>query len=108
MKITLDANLTEKVLSLTNNYNYAPDEVISMGIALASVLLREKGLGNQVVVISADGDFLAEFKEVEPRAVHEMAKEYIRSICPEMREASTTLLIARLERERDLEEWRWE
>jgi hypothetical protein len=103
MKIRLNANLTERVLALMNDYHYSPDEIISMGIALAGVLLQEKTLGNQVVVIAPNGDRIAEFKEVEPRAIHEMAKEYIQSICPGMAEAPPTLLVARLERERDFE-----
>jgi hypothetical protein len=40
---------------------------------------------------------------VEPKAIHEMAKEYIQSICPEMTEAPANLLVARLEQERDME-----
>jgi hypothetical protein len=82
-------------------FHYSPDEVISMGIALAGVLLQEKALGNQVVVVAPNGNKVAEFKEVEPRAIHDMAKEYIQSICPGMAEASATLLVAKLERERD-------
>jgi hypothetical protein len=103
MKIKLNSNLTEQVLALTNDFHYSPDEVISMGIALAGVLLQEKALGNQVVVVAPNGNKVAEFKEVEPRAIHDMAKEYIQSICPGMAEASATLLVAKLERERDFE-----
>ncbi len=84
MKIRLNSNLTEQVLALTNDFHYSPDEVISMGIALASVLLQEKALGNQVVVVTPNGNKVAEFKEVEPKAIHDMAKEYIQSICPDM------------------------
>jgi hypothetical protein len=103
MKIRLDSDLTEKVLSLTNEYSYTPDEIISIGIALASVLLKERRLGNRVVVVDPQGDMVAEFKEVEPKAIHEIAKEYVRSICPEAVEISAANLVARLERERDLE-----
>ena len=103
MKIKLNAHLTEQVLALTNDFHYSPDEVISMGIALASVLLQEKALGNQVVVVTPNGNKVAEFKEVEPKAIHDMAKEYIQSICPDMAEAPATLLVAKLERERDFE-----
>jgi hypothetical protein len=103
MKIKLNANLTEQVLALTNDYHYSPDELISMGIALAGVLLQEKALGNQVVVVAPNGNKVAEFKEVEPRAIHDMAKEYIQSICPGMSQAPATLLVAKLERERDIE-----
>jgi hypothetical protein len=107
MKIKLDTDLSEKVLSLTSEYGYAPDEIISVGIALATVLLKEKRLGNRVVVVAPQGDTMAEFKEVEPKAIHEMAKEYVQSVCPECPEmdgTSATLLVAKLERERDLEE----
>jgi hypothetical protein len=103
MKIRLDSDLTEKVLSLTNEYSYTPDEIISIGIALASVLLKERRLGNHVIVIDPQGDTVGEFKEVEPKAIHEIAKEYVRSICPEALEISAANLVARLERERDLE-----
>jgi hypothetical protein len=103
MKIRLNAHLTEQVLALTNDYHYSPDELISMGIALASVLLQEKALGNQVVVVAPNGHTVAEFKETEPRAIHDVAKEYIQSVCPGMSQASATLLVAKLERERDIE-----
>jgi hypothetical protein len=108
MKIKLDSDLTEKILSLTNEHSYTPDEIISIGIALATVLLKERRLGNRVMVIDPDGDTVAEFKEVEPKAIHEIAKQYLRSVCPEAAETSATLLVARLERERDVEErQRW-
>jgi hypothetical protein len=101
MKIRLNSNLTEQVLAITNDYHYSPDEVISMGIALASVLLQEKALGNQVVVVAPNGNRVAEFKEVEPKAIHDIAKGYIQSICPDLAEAPATLVVAKLERERD-------
>jgi hypothetical protein len=104
MKFKLDSDLTEKVLSLTTEFSYTPEEIISIGIALATVLLKERRLGNRVVVVGPQGDTLAEFKEAEPKAVHEIAKEYIQSICPEMAGTSATLLVAKLERERDLEQ----
>jgi hypothetical protein len=103
MKIRLNAHLTEQVLALTNDYHYSPEELISMGIALASVLLQEKALGNQVVVVAPNGRTVAEFKEVEPRAIHDVAKEYIQSVCPGMSQAPATLVVAKLERERDIE-----
>jgi hypothetical protein len=103
MKIKLNAHLTEQVLALTNDYHYSPDELISMGIALASVLLQEKALGNQVVVVAPNGHTVAEFKEVEPRAIRDVAKEYIQSVCPGMSQGPATLLVAKLERERDIE-----
>jgi hypothetical protein len=104
MKFRLDSDLTEKVLSLTSEYGYAPDEVISIGIALATVLLKERRLGNRVIVVTPHGDTVAEFKEMEPKAIHEIAKEYVRSVCPEKTETSAAVLVAKLERERDLEE----
>jgi hypothetical protein len=103
MKINLHSDLVEDVLALTNQYGYTPGEIISIGIALATVLLREKRLGNQVVVVDTEGRRVGEFHEVEPKAIQEMAKEYIQSICPEMAEAPVNLLVARLEHERDLE-----
>jgi hypothetical protein len=106
MKIKLDSNLTDKVLSLTNEYSYTPDEIISIGIALASVLLKERQLSNRVIVVDPRGETVGEFKEVEPRAIHDMAKQYVQSICPEAAETSASLIVARLERERDLEERR--
>jgi hypothetical protein len=103
MKIRLNPHLTEQVLALTNDYHYSPEEVISMGISLASVLLQEKALGNQVVVVAPSGHHVAEFKELEPRAIHDVAKEYIQSVCPGMSQAPATLLVAKLEHERDME-----
>jgi hypothetical protein len=103
MKINLHSDLVDDVLGLTNQYGYAPGEIISIGIALATVLLREKRLGNQVVVVDSEGRKVGEFHEVEPKAIHEMAREYIQSICPEMAEAPANLLVARLEHERDME-----
>jgi hypothetical protein len=102
MKINLQSDLTEDVLALTQEYGYAPAEIISVGIALATVLLKERRLGNQVVVVTPRGDRVAEFQEVEPRAIYETAKEYVRSICPELSGASASLLVAKLEHERDL------
>jgi hypothetical protein len=104
MIIKLDSGLTENVVSMTNEYGYAPDEIISIGIALATVVLRERRLGNQVAIVTPHGETVGEFKEVEPRVIHEIAKEYVRSICPEMTETSAAMLVARLERERDLEQ----
>jgi hypothetical protein len=103
MKIELHSNLTEKVLALTQEHGYAPDEVISIGIALATVLLEERRLGNQIVVVDSNGNHLAEFKEVEPKAIHEVVQRYEESLWPEMAEGSAALLVARLERERDAE-----
>jgi hypothetical protein len=103
MKINLQADLVDDVLSLTNEYSYTPDEIISIGIAMAKVVLREKKLGNQILIVAPDGKRLGEFREAEPRAIHEMARRYIQSICPEMAEAPANLLVARLEHERDME-----
>jgi hypothetical protein len=102
MKINLQPDLTEDVLALTQEYGYAPSEIISVGIALATVLLKERRLGNQVVVVTPRGDRVAEFQEVEPRAIYETARDYVRSICPELPGAPPTLLVAKLEHERDL------
>lgn len=103
MKIKLHSNLTEKVLALTHEHGYTPDEVISIGIALATVLLEERRLGNQIVVVDSDGNQLAEFKEVEPKAINEVVQRYEESLWPEMAEGSAALLVARLERERETE-----
>jgi hypothetical protein len=103
MKISLHHDLTEKVLTLTHEYGYAPEEIIGIGIALATVLLQEKRLGNQVVVVASNGDRLAEFTEIEPKAVHEIAQRYVESVCAGIAEESAALLVARLERERDAE-----
>jgi hypothetical protein len=103
MKINLDSTLSEKVLALTHQHGYAPDEIIGIGIALAAVLLKERRLGNQVVVVDSSGDQVAEFQEVEPKAVDEVAKKYIGSVCAGIVEDSAALLVARLERERDAE-----
>ena len=102
MKINLHSNLSEKVLALTREHGYAPDEIISLGIALATLLLKERRLGNQVVVVDANGDQVAEVQEVEPRAVDEVARKYIGSVCAGILEDSAAL-VARLERERDAE-----
>jgi hypothetical protein len=103
MKIKLPSTLTEEVLALTREHGYMPEEIIGIGIALASVLLKERRLGNQVVIVTPNGTRVAEFREAEPKAVHDLAKEYVQSICPEMSGVSAALLVARLERERDLE-----
>jgi hypothetical protein len=104
MKIKLHSDLTEKVLALTHEHGYAPDEVISIGIALATVLLEERRLGNRIVVVDSNGNQQAEFREVEPKAIHEMVHRYEESLWPELSEGSAALLVARLERERDTEE----
>ena len=101
MNIKLLPDLTTNVLALTSEHGYTPDEIISIGIAFASVLLKERRLGNRVVVVDAEYQKVAEFKEVEPKAVREMAEKYVRSVCPEMANLSAALLVARLELERD-------
>jgi hypothetical protein len=103
MKIKLHPDLTEKVLTLTREYSYAPEEIISIGIALASVLLRERKLGNQVVVVAPNGDRVAEFTEIEPKVISEMVERYVESVYAGIAEESAALLVARLERERDAE-----
>lgn len=103
MKIKLHSNLAEKVLALTHEHGYSPDEVISIGIALATVLLEERRLGNKIVVVDSDGNQSAEFKQVEPKAIHEMVQRYEESLWPEVAEGSAALLVARLEGERDAE-----
>ena len=80
MKLNLSRDLTEKVLSLTREYSYTPEEVISIGIAFTNVLLKERALGNQVVIVAPDGDQVAEFTEVAPQAVDSIAKKYIESV----------------------------
>ena len=103
MKIKLHPDLAEKVLALTNEFGYAPEEIISIGIALAAVLLNERRHGNRVLVVNPLGSKVAEFQEVEPKAVHEIAKQYLTSLCSEMAEISPSLLVARLESQRDAE-----
>jgi hypothetical protein len=104
MKLKLQPNLTNDVLALTKEHGYAPDEIIGIGIALATVLLRERRLGNRVVVIAPNGETVSEFLEVEPKAIYKMVKEYVQSISSGVGYTSAALLVARLERERDLEE----
>jgi hypothetical protein len=103
MKVNLQPELTEQVLALTQEFGYAPGEIIGIGIALAKVLLREKGAGNQVVVLNPQGETVAEFVETEPQALNETVRNYLRSVCPEMAEAPPALVVAKLERERDVE-----
>jgi hypothetical protein len=103
MNIKLLPDLTTNVLALTSEHGYTPDEIIGIGIALASVLLKEKSLGNRVVIVDADHQRVAEFKEVEPRAITEIDEKYVRSVCNEMVDLPASLLVARLERERDEE-----
>ena len=106
MKLNLSRDLTEKVLSLTREYSYAPEEVISMGIALTSVLLKERALGNRVVVVAPAGDQVAEFTEIAPRALDSIAEKYIESVYDGITGESAAVLVARLERARDAEKLR--
>jgi hypothetical protein len=103
MKLNLSSDLAEKVLSLTREYSYAPEEVISIGIALTSVLLKERALGNQVVIVGPDGDQVAEFTEIAPQALDSIAEKYIESVSNGITEESAADLVARLERARDAE-----
>jgi NAD(P)-dependent dehydrogenase (short-subunit alcohol dehydrogenase family) len=101
MKLNLSRDLAEKVLSLTREYSYTPEEVISIGIALAHVLFKERALGNQVVIVAPDGDQVAEFTEVAPQAIDSIAEKYIESVCDGTTEESAAALVERLERLRD-------
>ena len=103
MKLNLSRDLAEKVLSLTREYSYAPEEVISIGIAFTSVLLKERGLGNQVVIVDPNGDQVAEFTEIPPQALGSIAEKYIESVYDGITEESVAALVARLERARDAE-----
>jgi hypothetical protein len=103
MKVNLQPELTEQVLALTNEFGYTAGEIIGIGIALTRVLLRERGLGNQVVVLNPEGKQVAEFLETQPQAMEETVRNYIQSICPEMTGAPPALLVARLEQQRDVE-----
>jgi hypothetical protein len=80
MKLNLSRDLAEKVLSLTREYSYAPEEVISIGIALTTVLLKERSLGNQVVIVDPNGDQVAEFTEIAPQALGSIVEKYIESV----------------------------
>ena len=110
MKLKLEPDLTADVLALTEEYGYVPDEIISIGIALATVLLKERREGNRVVVVTPVGDLVSEFREVEPKAIYQVVKSYLDSICPDPAESesqtSAAHLVARLERERDLRDRR--
>jgi hypothetical protein len=97
VKLNLSRDLAEKVLSLTREYSYAPEEVISIGIALTSVLLKERALGNQVVIVAPDGDQVAEFTEIAPQALDSIAEKYIESVYDGITEESAAVLVARLE-----------
>jgi len=103
MKLKLEPDLTADVLALTNQYGYGPDEIISIGIALATVLLKERAAGNRVVVITPAGDLVSEFREVEPKAIYHLVKGYVESVCAGIEEGSAAGLVAHLERERDRE-----
>ena len=103
MKLNLSRDLAEKVLSLTREYCYAPEEVISIVIALTTVLLKERGLGNQVVIVDPNGEQVAEFAEIAPQAFGSIAEKYIESVYDGITEESAAVLVARLERARDAE-----
>ena len=105
MKLKLEPDLAADVLALTNEYGYVPDEIISIGIALATVLLKERAAGNRVVVITPSGELASEFREVEPKAIYHLVKSYVESVSLGT-EASAAQLVARLESERDLEDQR--
>ena len=94
------------MLSLTREYSYAPEEVISIGIAFTSVLLKERALGNQVVIVGPNGDQVAEFTEIAPQALDSIAEKYIESVYDGITEKSAAALVARLERARDAERLR--
>jgi hypothetical protein len=103
MKVDISNDLTEKVLALTRDYSYTPEEVISIGIALTSVLLKQHGAGNQLVVIGPNGDQLGEFTEIAPRALDSIVEKYVESVDDGIAEGSAAALVARLEKARDAE-----
>ena len=102
MKLKLEPDLTADVLALTNEYGYVPDEIISIGIALATVLLKERAAGNRVVVITPAGEVISEFREVEPKAIHTIVKGYLETVSSGFEDPAN--LVNRLERERDMED----
>jgi hypothetical protein len=91
MKVNISNDLTEKVLALTHDYSYTPEEVISIGIALTNVVLKERAAGNQVVVIDPNGDQLSEFTEIAPQALDAIVEKYIESINDGFSEQSTAV-----------------
>ena len=101
MKLKLEPDLTADVLTLTQEYGYVPDEIISIGIALATVLLKERAQGNRVVVITPKGDLVSEFREIEPKAIPVMVKGYLETVFVGPGEVTAAQTVARLERERD-------
>jgi hypothetical protein len=106
MKVNLSSDLAENVLALTREYSYTPEEVISIGIALTRVLLKERGIGNQVAIVDPNGDRVAEFTEIAPQALDSIVEQYIESVDDGITEESAALLVARLERARDAERLR--
>jgi hypothetical protein len=106
MKVNLSSDLAENVLALTREYSYTPEEVISIGIALTRVLLKERGIGNQVAIVDPNGDRVAEFTEIAPQALDSIVERYIESVDDGIAEESAALLVARLERARDAERLR--
>ena len=102
MNIKLLPDLEKDVHALTADHGYSPEEIISIGVAMANVLLREMRLGNSVVVVDSDHYELAKFKYPEPKAVREVVAHYLNSL-QAGREVSPATLVARLERERDEE-----
>jgi hypothetical protein len=106
MKVNIDNDLAEKMLALTREYRYTPEEVISIGIALTTVLLKERGAGNQVVIIDPNGDQVAEFTEIAPQALDAIVENYIESVSDGIADESAAALVVRLERARDAERLR--
>ena len=103
MQVRFMPPLDEKVLELARKYDFTPDEVVSIGVALAKVILeaKEQDKENRVIVVSPKGEELAEFKEPEPRAIRAMAERYVQSVSNGEPVTSVSKLVAKLERERD-------
>ena len=103
MQIRLVPPLDEKVLELAHKYDYAPAEVLSMGVALAKALLeaKDQDKDNRVIVVAPNGEELAEFKVPEPRIIRSTAQKYVNSVSSGERVISVSELVKKLERERD-------
>jgi len=81
MHIRLSPQLAERVRSLMGDHHYDAEELISIGLAMVEVVLREKYQdGNEITIVTPDGQIAGEFQIPLPNKINSTARMYLESV----------------------------